>query len=199
MLARVLGLALIVLLLPAGCAASGAVSGYNYAHENDPRQYPYVIGVADNLTITVWKQPDLSSKVTVRPDGTITMPLIGDIQAAGHTADELKGTVLERLGRYVKDPVVTVAVTDVNSYHFTVEGSVTHPGVFTSKYYVTFSQAVALAGGPDRFADPDEAVIVRRDAVGKARRIPINYEKILSGERPDEDLVVLSGDTVIVP
>jgi polysaccharide biosynthesis/export protein len=182
-----------------GCGAPSAASAYRYAREPDPRTRPYVIGVADKLRITVWKDTDLSTEASVRPDGTITMPLVGDLKAAGRTANELKQEISGRLGRYLKEAIVTVAVTEVNSYHFTVEGNVTHPGVFTSAYYVTVSQALALAGGPDRFADPSDVVIVRPDGAGKARRIPIDYSAILSGSRPEQDIAVLAGDTIVVP
>lgn len=183
----------------AGCGASNVNPASWYTREPDPRRHPYVVGVADKLRITVWKDADLSTEAIVRPDGTITMPLIGDLKASGRTADELKQEISARLRRYVKEAVVTVAVMEVNSYHFTVEGHVTHPGVFTSTYYVTVSQALALAGGPDRFADPSNVVIVRPDASGKARRIPINYAAILSGSHPEQDIAILPGDSIVVP
>src|SRR5262249_32468983 len=106
---------------------------YDYSKEPDPRTMEYMIGVPDSLKITVWKNPELSTEGRVRPDGTITMPLIGDLQAAGKTPSQLRQEISRRLSTYVRDEsaVVSVAVTDVQSYHFTVAGNVEHPGLFS--------------------------------------------------------------------
>lgn len=107
--------------------------------------------------------------------------------------------VAQRLAAYVKDAVVTVAVAEVNSYHFTVAGNVEHGGMFTPRYYVTVSEAIALAGGPTRFASPGDVVVIRRPDGRGMHRVPVDYDKILSGKRPDQDIVILAGDTVLVP
>jgi polysaccharide export outer membrane protein len=98
----------------------------------------------------------------------------------------------------VKDAAVTVSVTEVNSYRFTVAGNVESPGLFTARYYLTVSEALALAGGPNRYADTDEVVVVRT-INGTTLRIPINYDDILSGKSPEQDIVILAGDSVRVP
>jgi polysaccharide export outer membrane protein len=157
-----------------------------------------VVGVADTLAVSVWRDQELSTEATVRPDGTITLPLIGEVRAVGKTPDQLTKEIRERVGRFVKDAIVTVAVTEVNSYRFTVAGNVGHPGIFTSRYYVTVSQALALAGGPNRYAE-DEIVIVRKDPSGKIRRIPVDYDDVLEGDAPEQDLVILAGDNIYVP
>jgi polysaccharide biosynthesis/export protein len=167
---------------------------YAEAARDDPRTHPYVIGVSDVVRITVWKDPNLSTDAAVRPDGTATLPLVGEITAAGLTAAEFQAKVAERLAAYAKDAVVTVAVIDVNSYRFTVAGNVEHPGMFSPKYYVTLSEAVALAGGPNRYASTGDMVLVR-----KGRRVPIDYDAILSGKSPQEDVVILAGDSLRVP
>jgi polysaccharide export outer membrane protein len=167
---------------------------YAEAARDDPRTHPYVIGVADIVRITVWKDPNLSTDAAVRPDGTVTLPLVGEVTAAGLTAAAFQAKVAERLAAYAKDAVVTVAVIDVNSYRFTVAGNVEHPGMFSPKYYVTLSEAVALAGGPNRYASTGNMVLVRR-----GQRIPIDYDAILSGKSPQEDVVILSGDSLRVP
>jgi polysaccharide export outer membrane protein len=168
---------------------------YADAARSDPRGRPFVIGVADVVRVTVWKDPNLSGEVAVLPDGTITLPLVGEIHAAGTTAAALKQTISERLAAFSKDPVqVTVAIVDVNSYRFTVAGNVEHPGMFTSKYFVTVSQAIALAGGPNRYGETSNVVLVR-----DGHRIPIDYGAVLSGTRADEDIVVLAGDAIRVP
>jgi polysaccharide export outer membrane protein len=110
----------------------------------------------------------------------------------------VQAEVAQRLGAYLKDAVVTVGVVEVNSYRFTVAGNVEHRGMFTPRYYVTVSEAIALAGGPTRYASTSDVVVIRADA-GHPRRISVDYDKILSGKRPAEDVVILAGDTVLVP
>jgi polysaccharide export outer membrane protein len=185
----------------AGCASARSSDRAVYAEaaRNDPRRFPYVIGVADVVRITVWKDPSLSTDAIVRPDGTITMPLVGDLRAAGRTAAELQKDALPRLAVYVKDAVLTVSVVEVNSYRFTVAGNVEHPGLFTARSYLTVSEALALAGGPTRYASTDEVIIVRTLRNGVKQRIPIDYDAILSGHSPEQDIVVLAGDAIRVP
>jgi polysaccharide export outer membrane protein len=172
---------------------------YDYSKEPDPRKHEYVIGISDELRITVWKNPELSPTVTVRPDGTVTMPLVGDIQAAGRTPGQLNEEISTRLKTYLKDEaaLVTIAVTQVNSYRFTVSGNVEKGGVFSPKYYVTISEAVALAGGLNKFASKQLYII--RQQGGGARKVPINYDRIASGEHPEENVALVAGDTLMVP
>lgn len=190
----------LLLLLVAGCGASGAASGYKfYDREYDPRQHPYVVGVGDALHVGVWQEKDLSSDVSVRPDGTVTLPLIGEIRAAGRTTLQLKEEIKSQLKQYLKNAVVTVSVTTVSSYRFTVAGNVTQTGIFNPNYYVTVAEAIALAGGPNEYGDAENVVLIRSDPSGKLRRIPIDYEAILEGDRPEQNIVVLAGDTIFVP
>ena len=201
-LIRFLVLALALCAALGGCRAHGsnanAAALYADAAAHDPRGKPYVIGVADVVHVGVWKDESLSADASVRPDGTITMPLVGELRAAGRTAAQLQQDASQRLAAIVKDAAVTVAVTEINSYRFTVAGNVEHPGLFTARYYLTVSEALALAGGPNRYADTDEVVIVRPTG-GSLLRIPINYDDILSGRSPEQDIVVLAGDSVRVP
>ncbi|HEY2743300.1 MAG TPA: polysaccharide biosynthesis/export family protein [Polyangia bacterium] len=178
--------------------ACGPVA-YDYSKEPDPRKEEFVLGVNDAIRINVWKNPELSGDARVRPDGTITMPLIGDIKAAGRTPSALKAEITKRLQSFVRDEgaIVSIAVTEVNSYRFTVAGQVEKPGLLTAKYYVTAAEAIAMAGGLNRFANPHRLVLVRSDAHG-ARRIPLDYDRIASGEHPEENLPMLSGDTLFV-
>jgi len=171
---------------------------YADAARQDPRGKPYVIGVADVVRVGVWKDESLSADAIVRPDGTITMPLVGELRAAGRTAAELQQDASQRLATLVKDASVTVSVVEINSYRFTVAGNVEHPGLFSARYYLTVSEALALAGGPNRYADTDQVVIVRWQN-GSLLRIPINYDDILSGRSPEQDIVILAGDSVRVP
>jgi polysaccharide biosynthesis/export protein len=180
----------------AGSASARAL--YTEAAQRDPRGKPYIIGIADMVHIGVWKDESLSTDAIVRPDGTITMPLIGELRAADRTAAELQQDASKRLSAWVKDASVTVSVVEINSYRFTVAGNVEHPGLFSARYYLTVSEALSLAGGPNRYADTDEVVIVRW-LNGRLVRIPINYDTILSGKSPEQDLVILAGDSVRVP
>lgn len=186
--------------LVGGCGARQAA--YNYLEEPDPRKQEYVLGPSDVVRVTVWHNPDLSGDSTVRPDGTITIPLIGDLKAAGRTPHEVRDEIAEKLKEFVKDEaaIVTVAVAAINSYRFTVAGNVERPASYTANHYVTVSEAITLAGGPNRFANPEQTVIVRagrKDAAPK--RIPIDFPGILAGKKPEQDLPILAGDTVYIP
>jgi polysaccharide export outer membrane protein len=173
---------------------------YNYAAEPDPRKQEYVIGASDVLRISVWRNPDLSGEAIVRPDGTITLPLVGDLRAAGRTPGQIRAEITQRLGAFIKDEsaIVTVAVAIINSYRFTVSGNVEHPGTYASTHIVTVTEAIALAGGANRFADAEASIIIRSDEKG-TRRIPVDYPGILSGARAQQDLPLLAGDTLYVP
>ncbi len=190
--------ALAVLALIAG-GCGGSIIDYDYSKEPNPRKAEFVIGVADGLRVTVWKNEDFSGDHQVRPDGTITIAVIGDIQAAGRTPTALRDEIANRLAQYIKDGVVTVEVTEVNSYRFTVSGEVTQRGVFASKHYVTVVEAIMLAGGFTRFAQTDRIVVSRCcNAQGKRRRIPVDYGAISHG-RSDMNIVLIAGDEVYVP
>jgi polysaccharide export outer membrane protein len=185
------------LLVLAACG--GSVPHYDYAKEPDPRRSEYVIGVPDHLTIRVWKNPDLSTDVIVRPDGTITLPLLGDLVAAGRTPSQLRTEIQHQLANFIRDEsaVVTVAVTGVASYSFTVAGNVEHPGVFSAQKYITVLDAVQMAGGPNRYAG-SEVRLYRQDKTGQ-RIIPIDYRAVQEGKQPDANLALLPGDQLYVP
>jgi polysaccharide export outer membrane protein len=183
-----------------GCATTHA--NYDYASEPDPRKLEYQLGPSDVVHITVWHNPDLSGESVVRPDGTITLPLIGDLRAAGRTPGQLRTEIAQRLSTFLKEDAatVTVAVTSINSYRFTVSGNVDRPGAYTANHYVTVSEAITLAGGPNKFGSPEEMVIIRPDpAKGAYKRIPVDYTSILNGSHPEQDLPLLAGDTIYVP
>lgn len=184
----------------AACGSNPAVR-YDYSQEPDPRKTDFVIGVSDHLAIKIWKNPDLSSDVIVRPDGTITMPLIGELPAAGLTPKQLRDEVTQQLANYVKDEgaVVTVAVTAVNSYSYTVAGNVEHAGTFRSDKYVTVIEAISQAGGPNKYASPSQLKLIRVDRDGKTRLIPIDYEGLMKGRRTEANLALMPGDQLYMP
>jgi polysaccharide export outer membrane protein len=192
-----------LVLLIAFVAACGPKNyDYPYKGEPDPRGKEITLGVGDVLQINVWDQKDLNTEATIRPDGTITMPLIGDVKAVGATPTVLRDKIKTQLANFLKlggSNEIAVAVKTWKSYRFTVQGEVTKPGLFTNDEYVTVSGAIALAGGPTRFADRDGVVILRKNEQGKTKRIPISYDLIASGRRLDMDIWVLPGDVIFVP
>jgi polysaccharide export outer membrane protein len=192
-----LAAALTLSALSSGCGP-GIYQTYEYGKEWDPRKHEYIIGVTDNVKITVYKTPELSGEGTIRPDGVITMPLIGDLPVAGKTPTQVRDEMKKRLSAYLKaDTTITVTVSGFNSYRFIVSGQVSHPGALNQKYYVTVSEAIAMAGGPSKFAG-DEVTIIRLDTAGKVRKIPISYKALLSGKRPDMDICIVAGDTIVM-
>jgi polysaccharide export outer membrane protein len=184
-------LAFVVLL--AGCSASPT---YNWKAEN---AIGYKIGPGDVMKVNVWKHEEVSQQVTVRPDGLFSLPLIGDVQASGRTAQEIAADVGERLHKYYADnPPVTVQVTDVKSYKIYIIGEVQRAGEYAPTHPVTVLMGLSLAGGFTRFATPERIVIVRRDARGE-RRIPFDYSAVIEKGDLQQNLILQLGDTVIVP
>ena len=158
----------------------------------------YRIGVGDVLNIQVWKEVDLTRSVPVRPDGKISFPLLDDLQAAGLTPVELKAVLTERLKQYLSEPRVTVLVEEVNSYKVYVMGEVVTQGEKVLKNKTDLLQLISLAGGFTAFAKKKEIIIIRNNGKRDAR-ISVNYEKILSGKNPEQNLILEPGDTVVVP
>ncbi len=195
-------LMLLTLLAAAGCA--GQEYDHNYGAEPDPRNSEITLGVGDIVSINVWGDGNagLNTEATIRPDGTITMPLVGDLRAAGEKPSKLKQTIKTRLADFIKlqGTEVTVAVKEWRSYRFTIQGEVSRPGVMTASEYVTVAEAIAMAGDPTRFAKKSQIVLMRRDpATKQIKRIPIDYDLVASGKRPDMNIFVLPGDTIYVP
>jgi polysaccharide export outer membrane protein len=199
MRATILLTALLVVLT--GCPPKVPV--YDYSKEPDPSKMEYVLGIGDSLSINVWENPNLSSDVVVRPDGTITMPLIGDLKAAGETPSSLKTQIKARLADFVKlnaGSEITVAVRQANSYRITVSGEVNHPGVFNADHYITVSEAIAQAGGFTRFAKRNDMTLQRRDPkTGRIRAIPLAYDFLVDGQHPEMNLTLIAGDSLYVP
>jgi polysaccharide biosynthesis/export protein len=171
---------------------------YDYKREPNPTKSEFVLGVGDVVDINVWENEALSRSATIRPDGTITMPLVGDLQALGKTPTELKNEIKKRIADFVKTSEVTVAVQQWHSYRFTVSGEIASPGLYSQEQYVTVAEAIALAGGFSRFAKRDRMRLLRRGADGQLREIPLDYDQ-LTDTRPDMNIYVISGDSLYVP
>jgi len=180
-----------------GCGPS-IYQTYDYSKEWDPRMHEYVIGVSDLVKINVYHTSELSGEGVVRPDGVITMPLVGDLPVAGKTPTQVREEMKKRLAEYVKaDTKISVTVEGFNSYRFIVSGNVNHAGALTQRWYVTVSEALAMAGGPSKFAG-DEITIIRLGANGKVHRIPVSYKALITGQHPEQDICVVSGDTIVM-
>lgn len=193
--------AVVALVLAAGC--TGGSPNFDYKTLPDPRNKELTLGVGDLIAINVWENNNLNTEATIRPDNNITMPLIGDVKAAGETPSTLKVKIKSKLQDYVKlnaATEITIAVKSWRSYRFTIQGEVSRPGVFTSDQFMRVADALALAGGLTRFAKRSELTLLRRDAkTGELLHIPLSYEDLASGKRPEMNVFIYPGDTIWVP
>jgi polysaccharide export outer membrane protein len=202
-------LKLLVLLL-VGVVASAAVAQANAKASNDKapadkvQSEPtsvagpdYKIGSDDMLHVSVWKEPDLTETLPVRPDGKISLPLLNDVQAAGLTPSQLADSISTKLKKYMSDPRVTVIVTAMNSQKIYVLGEVSHTGTMVLQPNMTVLQALASAGFT-QFANT-KGIYVLRTENGKQQKIPVNYKALLKGASIDQNLVLKPGDTIVVP
>ena len=158
----------------------------------------YVIGPEDVLYIYVWKEENLSRTVPVRIDGMISIPLVDDIKAAGMTPLQLKEVLLAKLREFVETPDVTIIVTEANSYKVYVQGEVKNPGVFRLRTETSLVQLIIMAGGFTDWANQKKITIMRKEG-GKDSRIVVNYKKIVEGDEGAKDVMLKSGDIVIIP
>ena len=163
----------------------------------------FLLGPEDVLEVVVWRNQDLSRQVVVRPDGMISMPLIGDLHASGVTANQLAERIAERLKEFKESPSVSVSVKEVNSYYVYVLGEVAKPGKYPLKSYATVLQAIALAGGFTPYASRNRIQVVRASSNGNGTqhemRIPVRYDDLLSGKGSLGNFTLKSGDTIVVP
>jgi polysaccharide export outer membrane protein len=157
----------------------------------------YVIGADDTLHISVWKEPDLTETLPVRPDGKISMPLLNDITASGLTPLQLRDEITDRLKKYIADPRVTVVVTGMNSRRVFATGEVLHTGPMTLLPHMTVLQALAQAGFT-QFANPKAIYLLRIDH-GKQQKIPFNYKEVVKVNHPEQNIELKPGDTIVVP
>jgi polysaccharide biosynthesis/export protein len=158
----------------------------------------YQIGPGDLLQIFVWKEPDLTRDVSVRLDGRITVPLLGDVEAAGRSPQQLGEELAKSLARFLETPRVTVGVSQANSTRFYVVGLVGKPGDFPLSSRTTVLQGLALAGGFREFAKTENILIVRQEGTGQTV-IPVNYKKLEDGKDISQNVLLRPGDTIVVP
>lgn len=159
----------------------------------------YVVGDADVLRINVWKQPEISQlSVVVRPDGMITVPLVGEVRVSGMTPSQIEATLVSDLKQYVNEPRVAVTVAEIGSKLVYVTGEVQHPGSYPLLGPIDVLQVIAKAGGVTPYAHR-RSVFVLRQINGKKEKVPVNYSRIFHGKNPEQNIDLQPGDTVVVP
>ena len=158
----------------------------------------YFIQPGDVLEISVWKEEDLKKQVLIRPDGGMSFPLVGDIKAAGKSVADLQNLITEKLTKYMPDPVVTVATIKLDGNKVYVIGKVAKPGEFQANRYLDVVQALSMAGGMTPYAADNKITVLRREN-GKQRSIPFRYGDIEKGEDLGQNIILQSGDVVVVP
>ena len=180
--------------LPGG--ATSSASSDSAAVELIARDYQ--IGPEDILEVAVWKEEGLKKEVLVRPDGGITFPLIGDLQATGKTADQLQQELARRLAKFIADPVVSVAILKIASNRVYVIGRVNKPGEYVAGRYVDVMQALSMAGGLTPFAAENDIKVLRKEN-GKDTVHPFRYSQVKAGRNLEQNIPLRGGDVVVVP
>jgi len=158
----------------------------------------YMVGEADLLLISVWKEPELSRTVIVRPDGKISLPLVNELKVSGMTVSQVQDLLSNRLRAYIVDPQVTVTVSDVRSKNAFITGEVARPGAYPLLMPTTVLQLIAKAGGLSPFANRG-GIFILREVNGKPARLPFPYKEVIKGKREDMNIELRPGDTVVVP
>lgn len=164
-----------------------------------PDSPAYVIGPADVLRISVWRSPELSAEVPVRPDGRISVPLLEDVHAAGLTTGELRDRLAEQFAEFVSTPEVTVVVQQVNSKRVHVVGEVSRPTTLQLTTELRVLDAIAMAGGFTPFADKRRIRVLRPAENGAVNEYRFNYSAFLGGKYPETNFILGPGDTIVVP
>jgi polysaccharide biosynthesis/export protein len=169
------------------------------ASNGKPHDDTFVIGSEDVLSVNVWKEAEISRTVTVRSDGKITLPLVGELQASAKTPKQLEDEISSKLSGYIADPAVTVIVQEIRSQRFNILGQVAHPGSYVIGNTTTVLDAIALGGGYRDFAKQKSIYILRRNPDGTQTRLVCNYKEVIKGRHPEQNIKLQPGDTVIVP
>jgi len=178
----------------ANSAAAGGAGTASLAHDDK-----FVIGIDDVLSVSVWNEQNVSRKVPVRSDGKISLPLAGEVQAAGRTPLQLEGDVAERLKNYITAPQVTVIVEEIHSQKYNIMGQVAKPGSYSLTQANTIMDAIAAAGGFRDFAKQKSIYILRPGANGSETRIGFNYKDFIKGKNPGQNIKLEPHDTIVVP
>jgi polysaccharide export outer membrane protein len=183
--------------IPTAAVATAPLSNDTLAGK--PHDDHFVIGKDDILTINVWKEPDVSRSLPVRSDGRISLPLVGEVQAAGLTPLQLEQNIVSILQKYITEPEVTVMVQQINSEKFNILGQVVKPGSYSLTVATTVLDAIAAAGGFRDFAKKKGIYILRQNTSGGESRISFNYKDVIKGKNPQQNIKLEPRDTVVVP
>jgi polysaccharide export outer membrane protein len=158
----------------------------------------YLIGAEDELSVSIWREPDISRSVPVRPDGKISLPLVNDIQAVGLTPMQLGAEITTRLKKFIADPQVTIIVTRINSQRIFILGEVPRAGSYPMLPNMTILEALSSAGGLTAFAKQTKIHVLRTED-GKQQSLPFNYKEVVHGQHPEQNIALKPGDTIVVP
>jgi polysaccharide biosynthesis/export protein len=164
-----------------------------------PHDNTFVIGNDDVLAINVWKEPDISRSIPVRSDGKISLPLVGELQAAGETPEQLEQQIAGKLKSYIAEPEVTVIVQQINSQKFNILGQVNKPGAYPLTNSLTVLDAIALAGGFRDFAKQKSIYVLRQNADGGQTRLNFNYKDVVKGKDGAQNVRLQARDTIVIP
>lgn len=186
--------ALVLTVLCGASAAPAQTRPTGPAVESVPPDF--VIGPEDVLGVLFWREPEISGDVTVRPDGMITLPLVGDIKAAGRRPEALRDEIQLAAAKYLTEPNATVLMRQINSRKVYITGEIKAPGHYPLTAPRTVMQLIALAGGPTEFAKKEEISILRE---GRTQAFKFNYKEIEKGKKLEQNIQLQPGDTVIVP
>ncbi len=198
-LGRVTTLVLFVLVFSAWSFSSPAARPGRPATGTTEKEKDYIIGPEDLLAISVWREPEISRTVPVRPDGKISLPLVGDLEASGLTPPKLQAAIAEKLQAYLAHPEVAVIVQEVRSQRFNIVGEVLRPGSYTLVKPMTVLDAIAVAGGFAEFANVRKVYVLRGKPDGTVARIPFDYKSVIKGRNAYQNVPLEPGDTIVVP
>lgn len=194
-------LAILLIQFLGSCLALSQTSSATSASAPEPTKIAvnsiprdYIIGSEDVLAVNIWKEPEISRTVPVRPDGKITLPLVGDVQASGLTPHKLEESLKEGLKAYVENPEVTVIVQEIKSLKFNIVGEISRPGSYPLSQPMTVLDAIAVGGGLRDFAKGSHIYVLRDN-----NRLPFNYKQVIKGRRLSDNVVLQPGDTIVVP
>lgn len=177
------------------CCMILALAWATGAMAQDPN---YTVKPGDTLAISVWKEPDLQKETLVRPDGSFSFPLVGEVDAKGKTVADLNKVVSQKLAKFISDPVVTVSIQEIRGNKVYVIGQVNKPGEFIMNPSVDVMQVLSMAGGTTPFASLGDIVVLRRTPAGK-QSLPFRYNDVVKGRRMDQNIDLQAGDVVVVP
>ena len=178
-----------------GCGSSAAIGATATTPAVDAG---YRLGAEDVMSISVWKDEQLTKEVVVRPDGMVSFPLVGDVQAEDRTVEEIRVDIVKRLNKYIPNPNVSVAVLKVLSYKVYIVGKVNKPGEYLIGHYTDVLQALSLAGGLTPFAAENDIKVIRR-ARGQQQVFLFRYGDVRKGQDLEQNILLQRGDSIMVP